>query len=105
LLRYWTRSAKPDAYTVLAAAGYRDEWWIEVDQAVEVLPRLRRKLKTSVDHANTGGIGPLVSPWRVDHRTDPGHRCRAIGDLITLPPPPPYSSSRPAPTQPPSTTS
>lgn len=62
LLRYWTRSAKPDAYTVLAAAGYRDEWWIEVDQAIEALPRLRRKLKTSVDHANTGGIGPAGVP-------------------------------------------
>lgn len=78
---------KPDAYTVLAA-GHRDEWWIEVDQVTEAMPRLRRKLLTYLDYANTGGIGPAGVLPRVLITTPTPHRCRAIGDLITgLPPP------------------
>lgn len=79
---------KPDAYTLLAADGHRDAWWIEVDQATETLPRLRRKLLTYLDYANTGGVGPAGLLPRVLITAPTQHRCTAIGDLITgLPPP------------------
>jgi Replication-relaxation len=79
---------KPDAHALLAADGYQDAWWIEVDQATETLPRLRKKLQTYLDFQRRGGIGPAGVLPRVLITTPNAQRCTAITDLITgLPPP------------------
>jgi len=79
---------KPDAYVVLAAAGVRDAWWIEVDQATESLPCVRLKLTAYLDFAHRGGLGPTGVLPRVLITTTTPQRRHAIADLITgLPPP------------------
>jgi Replication-relaxation len=79
---------KPDAHTLLATSRYQDAWWIEVDQATETLPRLKKKLQTYLDYAARGGIGPAGVLPRVLITTPHTQRCTAITDLITgLPPP------------------
>lgn len=54
-LRGWL---KPDAYTLLAAGAIREHWWIEVDQATESLPTIRRKLRAYLDFVARGQLGP-----------------------------------------------
>jgi hypothetical protein len=79
---------KPDAHTLLAANGYQDCWWIEVDQATETLPRLKKKLQNYLDFHRRGGIGPAGVLPRVLITTPTAQRCTAITDLIAgLPPP------------------
>lgn len=79
---------KPDAHTLLATEHYRDAWWIEVDQATETIPRLRRKLLSYLDFAHRGGTGPAGVLPRVLITTPTPRRGTAIKALITgLPPP------------------
>lgn len=49
---------KPDAYALLRLGSVEDSWAIEVDQATESLPTLRRKLLAYVDFAHAGQVGP-----------------------------------------------
>lgn len=49
---------KPDAYALLRLGAVEDSWAIEVYQATESLPTLRRKLLAYVDFAHTGQVGP-----------------------------------------------
>ena len=79
---------KPDAHTLLATSAYQDAWWIEVDQATETLPRLKKKLHTYLDFQRRGGMGPAGVLPRVLLTTPTAQRCTAITGLITgLPPP------------------
>lgn len=72
---------KPDAYTLLSTHGYDDAWWIEVDQATETLPRLRKKLQSYLDFTHQGGIGPGGVTPRVLITTPTAKRCTAIKAL------------------------
>jgi hypothetical protein len=79
---------KPDAHTLLATDDYQDAWWIEIDQATETLPRLKKKLHTYLDFQRRGGIGPAGVLPRVLLTTPTAQRCTAITGLMTgLPPP------------------
>lgn len=79
---------KPDAHTLLATDRYQDTWWIEVDQATETLPRLRKKLQSYMDFQRRGGIGPAGVLPRVLITTPTKQRCAAVNGVITgLPPP------------------
>jgi hypothetical protein len=49
---------KPDALVVVSAGEVEDSWAIEVDQATESLPTLRRKLKVYLDLVTNGERGP-----------------------------------------------
>jgi hypothetical protein len=49
---------KPDAFAVVASGDVEDSWAIEVDQATESLPTLRRKLKVYLDLVAGGERGP-----------------------------------------------
>lgn len=56
----WWRDAegtwvKPDAFVVVASGEVEDCWAVEVDQATESLPTLRRKLKVYLDLVASGG--------------------------------------------------
>jgi len=53
---------KPDAFVVVSAGDLEDHWAVEVDQATESLPTLRRKLKVYVDLAQNGERGPRGGP-------------------------------------------
>lgn len=79
---------KPDAYALLAAHSYQDAWWIEVDQATETLPRLKKKLHTYLNFQERGGIGPAGVLPRVLITTPTAQRCTTLTDLITALPPP-----------------
>lgn len=79
---------KPDAHALLAANDYQDAWWIEVDQATETLPRLKKKLQTYLDFHQRAGIGPAGVLPRILITTPNAQRCTAITHQITgLPPP------------------
>jgi len=79
---------RPDAYTVLGAARYRDCWWLEIDRATESVPRLRDKLRVYLDHFTTGGAGPDGAPPRVLITVPDSRRRGVVTDVITgLPPP------------------
>jgi hypothetical protein len=49
---------KPDAYAVVSAGEVEDCWAVEVDQATESLPTLRRKLKVYLDLVAREERGP-----------------------------------------------
>jgi len=49
---------KPDASVVMAAGDIEDHWNVEVDQATESLPTMRRKLKVYLDLVAGGERGP-----------------------------------------------
>lgn len=49
---------KPDAYAVVSAGNVEDSWAIEVDQATESLPTLRRKLMVYLRLVATEERGP-----------------------------------------------
>lgn len=77
------RHLKPDAYLVLQTATHRDCWWLEIDQATESLPRIKRKCRTYLDFLNYGGLGPDGVPPRVLYTTPNIQRCEAIKNVIT----------------------
>lgn len=79
---------KPDAHILLATADYRDDWWIEVDQATETIPRIRRKLLSYLDFAHRGGTGPVGILPRLLITTPTPQRSAAIAAVITALPPP-----------------
>jgi hypothetical protein len=49
---------KPDAFVVVSTGEVEDCWAIEVDQATESLPTMRRKLKVYLDLVASGERGP-----------------------------------------------
>lgn len=49
---------KPDAFVVVASGEVEDSWAIEVDQATESLPTMRRKVKVYLDLVADGERGP-----------------------------------------------
>lgn len=53
---------KPDAFAVGSAGDVEDSWAIEVDQATESLPTLRRKLVAYLDLARNDERGPNGGP-------------------------------------------
>jgi hypothetical protein len=49
---------KPDALVVVSSGEVEDSWAVEVDQATESLPTMRRKLKVYLDLVASGEHGP-----------------------------------------------
>jgi hypothetical protein len=74
---------KPDALVVVSSGEVEDSWAIEVDQATESLPTLRRKLKVYLDLVASGERGPDggVLP-RVLVTVPDAERLRAIQDVV-----------------------
>jgi hypothetical protein len=77
------RPLKPDAYLVLHTATHRDCWWLEIDQATESLPRIKRKCRTYLEFLAYGGLGPDGVPPRILYTTPNIQRCEAIKNVIT----------------------
>jgi len=77
------RYLHPDAYTVLATAAHQDCWWLEIDQATESLPRIKRKCCAYLDFLTRGGLGPDDVPPRILFTTPDVDRCDAIHKVIT----------------------
>jgi Replication-relaxation len=73
---------KPDAYLVLQTATHRDCWWLEIDQATESLPRIKRKCRTYLDFLNCGGLGPDGVPPRILFTVPSPQRAHAINCMI-----------------------
>jgi hypothetical protein len=74
---------KPDALTIVASGEIEDSWAIEVDQATESLPTLRRKLKVYLDLVSTGerGSGGGVLPRVLVTVPDEG-RLQAVREVV-----------------------
>jgi hypothetical protein len=53
---------RPDAFTVVSSGDVEDSWAIEVDQATESLPTLRRKLAAYLDLVTQEERGPDGGP-------------------------------------------
>jgi hypothetical protein len=77
------RHLKPDAYLVLHTATHRDCWWLEIDQATESLPRIKRKCRTYLDFLASGGLGPDGAPPRILFTAPGTQRTHAINNVIT----------------------
>lgn len=77
------RYLKPDAYVVLEATTHKDCWWLEIDQATETRPRIKRKIQSYLDHLTTGGTGPDNLPPRILFTTPNTTRTTTIGKVIT----------------------
>lgn len=77
------RDLKPDAYTVLAAPGYKDCWWLEIDRATESLPKITRKCRPYLDYLTHGGTGPDGVPPRILFTTPDATRSDAMKKVIT----------------------
>jgi hypothetical protein len=80
---------KPDALVVVSAGEVEDSWAVEVDNATESLPTLRRKLKVYLDLAVNGERGPLggLLP-RVLVTVPDARRSTAVRELVrSLPDP------------------
>lgn len=75
---------KPDAYLVLATPTYRDCWWLEIDRATESKPRIKRKIRSYIDHLTTGGTGPDGIPPRILFTTPDTARRNTISKVITI---------------------
>jgi hypothetical protein len=73
----------PDAYLVLATPTHQDCWWLEIDQATESLPRIKRKCRTYLDFLTHGGLGPDEVPPRILFTTPDAQRTDAIQKVIT----------------------
>jgi hypothetical protein len=75
---------KPDAFAVVASGDVEDSWAIEVDQATESLPTLRRKLKVYLDLVASGERGPDggVLP-RVLVTVPEAGRLRAVREVVS----------------------
>jgi hypothetical protein len=80
---------KPDAYAVVNASDLEDSYAIEVDQATESVPTLRRKFMTYVNLAAGDESGPAGGPLpRVLVTVPDERRLAAVGELLrTLPEP------------------
>ncbi|MGH7158190.1 MAG: replication-relaxation family protein [Candidatus Saccharimonadales bacterium] len=80
---------KPDALAVVSNGDVEDSWAIEVDQATESLPTLRRKLAFYLDLARNEEHGPNRGPLPRVLITVPDERRRsAVGELLrSLPEP------------------
>lgn len=80
---------KPDAFAVVSSGDVEDSWAIEVDQATESVPTLRRKLKAyfdlvaSEEHGPNGGPFPRVLVTVPDER-----RFTAVRELVASLPEP-----------------
>jgi hypothetical protein len=72
---------RPDAYTVLRHGTTGHCWWLEIDNGTENVPRLRAKIRTYRDHANSGGVGPDGVPPRLLFTTPDHHRAAQITAL------------------------
>lgn len=73
----------PDAYVVLATSTHQDCWWLEIDQATESLPRIKRTCRAYLDFLTHGGVGPHGVPPRILFTVPTPHRAHAINDVIT----------------------
>ncbi len=73
----------PDAYLILATSTYQDCWWLEVDQATESLPRIKKKCHIYLDFITHGGVGPDGVPPRILFTTPDEARSNAIQKVIT----------------------
>jgi hypothetical protein len=83
-------SLKPDAYAVLARAGVRDHWWLELDLATESLPTVGRQFLAYLDFAHRGQLGPGRVMPRIVVATTTAERCQALSKLVgRLPDPAP----------------
>jgi hypothetical protein len=76
------RYLHPDAYLVLATPEYQDCWWLEIDQATESLPRIKRKCRSYLDFVTHGGTGPDGVPPRILFSTPDANRSNAIHKVI-----------------------
>lgn len=90
----WWRSSdgewiKPDAFVVISAGEFEDAYAVEVDQATESLPTLRRKLAVYLSLVANGERGPDGGPLpRVLVTVPDERRMRVVGDLVhSLPEP------------------
>lgn len=74
---------KPDAHAELAAHGYADHWWIEVDRATESVPTVLRQLWVYLEFAARGQAGPdgVIPGVLVTVPTDA--RCAALSDALS----------------------
>jgi Replication-relaxation len=77
------RYLHPDAYLALATPTHQDCWWLEIDQATESLPRIKRKCRTYLNFLTHGGTGPHGIPPRILFSAPDPHRTQAINDVIT----------------------
>jgi len=74
---------KPDALAIVSAGDVEDSWAIEVDQATESLPTLRRKLAAYLNLVANGERGPRGGPLpRVLITVPDGRRLRNVGELV-----------------------
>lgn len=74
---------KPDAYAELAAHGYGDHWWIEVDRATESVPTVMRQLAVYLDFAARGQAGPAEVIPRVLVTVPTNARCAALSAALS----------------------
>lgn len=80
---------KPDARAVLGTGDIEDSWAIEVDQATESLPTLRRKLAVYLDLVANEEHGPDGGPLpRVLVTVPNERRLNAVRELVRLLPEP-----------------
>jgi hypothetical protein len=77
------RYLHPDAYLTLATPTHQDCWWLEIDQATESLPRIKRKCRTYLNFLTHGGTGPNGVPPRILFTTPDTTRTAAIQKVIT----------------------
>lgn len=77
------RYLHPDAYTVLATATHQDCWWLEIDQATESLPRIKRKCRSYLNFLTHGGVGPDGVPPRILFTAPDATRSSNIQKVIT----------------------
>jgi hypothetical protein len=66
-----------------ATPTHQDCWWLEIDQATESLPRIKRKCRTYLNFLTHGGTGPNGIPPRILFSAPDPHRTQAINDVIT----------------------
>lgn len=77
------RYLHPDAYLVLATPTHQDCWWLEVDQATESLPRIKRKCRSYLRFIIHAGTGPDGVPPRTLFTTPDHQRAQTINEVIT----------------------
>jgi Replication-relaxation len=73
----------PDAYLILATPSHQDCWWLEIDQATESLPRIKRKCCAYLDFLIHAGTGPDGVPPRIMFTAPDARRTIAIQQVIT----------------------
>lgn len=76
---------KPDAFVVVSAEEVEDTWAVEVDQATESLPTLRRKLSAYLSLAKNDERGPDHGPLpRVLVTVPDEKRLKAVQGLLAI---------------------